>query len=104
MAGNPEQAFPLAGPGLGCGPSGQHVISGIFVPSKRQREGREMGGQPPFGPVNSGNLVSLGWKSSLAVQTRVSEGSLGREKEGCLLGQFSSQFLKSIADRGEPPV
>lgn len=93
MAGKPEKAFPFAGPGLGCGPSGHHAISGIFVPSKRQKKGKEMGDQPPFGPANSGHLVSSGWGSSLMVQKQVPEGSLGREKEGCLLGGGGEGFI-----------
>lgn len=30
--------LPFAGPGLGCGPSGHHIISGMLVPRKDKRQ------------------------------------------------------------------
>lgn len=84
--------FPFAGPGLGGCPSGHHVSTGIFVPRKRQKKGRERADQPPFSPENPGSLVSSERKSPLMVQKQVPEDSLGREKGGRLLLGFHLGF------------
>lgn len=38
----PRAGLPFAGPGVGCGPSGHHIITGMLVPRKRRKtnEGR----------------------------------------------------------------
>lgn len=92
VAGNQQQGFPFAGPGLGGRPSG--IMSSLvsLFQERDKRKTRERRDQPPFGPENPGSLVSSGWQSPLVVWKQVPEDSLGSEKGGRLLLGFHLGF------------
>lgn len=63
MAGNPQQGFPFAGPGLRGGPSGHRVITGVFVPRKKQKQSRERGTSLVFVLRTQGTWYPQGGKA-----------------------------------------